>query len=216
MLHLDYELGQEETQRRYQRLAAGLGADLASIGPRIRTCSFPPFYVSDEDAEDRIARACEGRRVVIIDSLAAAVINAKGENDTSMRRHLDRLTRISDRLKVVFVVLVHEGKQGERERPQLQKVRGASAIIDAAGNVLSVASRNGDLTVAHTKPSFGKAGADVVVRFEDVEHTRPPEGPDEELVRRARRAAFRNSLQLGEQAGAGACRGARGRHLGFA
>ena len=166
--HLDYEMGREPTMERYQRLTRGLGVDLAGLAERLRVSCYPRTYLSDDGAEHEMARLCDGVALMIVDSLAAATAtNGKGENDSGVRRYLDRLARVSDRTGTVIVVLVHEGKQGEHDRPQLQKVRGHSGIIDAAGNVVSVSSHNGVLRLTHTKPSMGRAGADIYVAIED-------------------------------------------------
>jgi hypothetical protein len=166
--HIDYEMTREPPQRRYQRLAHGLGIDLAALGERFGLCSMPSLYLIDEEAEHELTLACEGVALVVLDSLAAATPGAK-ENEASMRRWLDKLTRVSAMTGTVFLVIHHAGKvtEGNKDRPALQRARGASAITDAAGSAVSVSCVEGVLTLAQTKSSLQREGEEIVVRLVD-------------------------------------------------
>lgn len=76
--------------------------------------------------------------------------------------------RILERRRAV-AARSHEGKQhGDMVgRPASQRVRGSTAIVDAAGAVLSVRQRKEVLSIEQTKASLGVSGKPVAVRFED-------------------------------------------------
>lgn len=169
--HFDYEMTQDPLQRRYQRLAVGYGIDLASCD--LHLCSMPSVYLSDDDAEAEMCRATEGVRFAIIDNLAAACATAKmGENESGIRRYLDRLTRVTSRTGCAFMVLAHERKGSKEDdgASALQRVRGSSAITDACGSVISIVGdkKTGMLTLEQNKSSLRRKGDEVVLKVQDV------------------------------------------------
>lgn len=172
VLHFDYEMTREPLQRRYQRLAIGHGIELASCD--LNLCSMPEIYLSDDRAEDELCRVTENVGFAIVDNLAAATASAQtGENESGIRRYLDRLTRVTAKTGCAFMVLAHERKGGKDEdgsSSPLQRVRGSSAITDACGSVVSVAASKtaGILTLAQTKASLRRGGDDVSLQIRDV------------------------------------------------
>lgn len=167
--HIDYEMTPAPVQRRYQRQAAGHGIDLA--GCDLVLSSMPPVYLSDDDAEAALVELVAGKVLCIVDNLAAAIATSDAkENEASVRKYLDRLTRVSERTGCAFLVLVHERKAGKDEPGGLQRVRGSSAITDASGAVLSVSAGEGDgvLSLAQTKASVRKTGDELLLQLEDV------------------------------------------------
>src|SRR5262249_51947677 len=160
VLHIDWEMTLEPVKLRYQRLAHALQIDLSALGGRLEVSSMPEIYLSSDGAEAALTRKCAGKTLAILDNLLASCPDGKGENDASIRRNLDKLTRVSAKTGCSFLVFVHEGKVTDtsRSRPRLQRVRGASAITDAAGSVISVWSKDGVLTLTHSKASMGPLG----------------------------------------------------------
>ena len=129
--HLDMEQGSSATRRRYQRLALGQGIDLDDLGGRLQLVSFPPLYLSTGSLE-AWRRVADGAGMVILDSLLALCPGTE-ENDSSIRTHVDKLTRLSEESGVVWVVLHHAGKPSEKRTDSRTKPRGSSAIYDAMG-----------------------------------------------------------------------------------
>lgn len=173
VVHLDYEMGSDALERRYRRLARGLGVDLAKIGDHLKVCSMPRLYLSDDRnlVEAALIEACDGAVLAVIDSLLAACPGAKCENDSAMRLYLDMLTRVSLATGCAILVLAHEGKpSGENGgRSPQHRLRGSSAIFDAANTVLSVSARRGVLQITQTKAALAAPGMPVLVRFADAD-----------------------------------------------
>jgi hypothetical protein len=169
VLHIDYEMTLDPIKRRYQRLAKAYEIDLAAC--ELGVVSMPDIYLSSPDAEDALVAVCEGRTLCIIDNLAAATATALAkENESSIRKYLDSLTRVSSRTGCTFIVLVHERKSGKDEPGGLQRVRGSSAITDASGAVISIGSpEDGTVTVSQTKTSHRKRGDDINLKIEDTD-----------------------------------------------
>jgi hypothetical protein len=154
VLHLDYEQGERLTRERYQRLAVGAGVDPAKLGADVlRLAALPTTYLDSDDAFDVLSAAFDGYALVIIDSLRASMPSVD-ENSSEVRRHLDMLTRISERTGCAVLVIHHARKTGSDDKPGDPKMvlRGSSAIFDACGNVFAMAAEKGRPTrVSHLK-----------------------------------------------------------------
>jgi hypothetical protein len=171
VLHIDFEMTLDPIRRRYQRLAFACGVELAKCA--LELISMPEIYLSDQDAEQALVRVCAGKILVIVDNLAAATATALSkENESNIRKYLDILTRVSAKTGCTFVVLVHERKAGKDDPGGLQRVRGSSAITDAAGSVVSISVAEGDgvITVSQTKTSVRRRGEDLTLKIEDVNY----------------------------------------------
>ncbi len=166
--HFDYEMTQDPLQRRYQRLAVGHGIELASCD--LQLSSMPSIYLSDDAAESALCRATEGALFAIMDNLAAATASSlTKENESGIRKYLDRLTRVTSKTGCTFWVLAHERKASKEEGGSgLQRVRGSSAITDACGSVvsISVAPGTGVMSLSHNKSSR-KKGDDLHLKIVD-------------------------------------------------
>jgi hypothetical protein len=171
VVHLDYEMGPAVVDRRYQRLAHAIGVSLKAVGQRLRVCSLPRLHLSSDSTvvEAALLEACDATALAIIDSLRAACPHAKSENDSAMRLYLDILTRVSIATGCAIVVLAHEGKpSGENGgRSSQHRLRGSSAIFDAANTVLSVVGRKRHLEITQTKAVHGLPAEPVAVRIAD-------------------------------------------------
>ena len=156
--HLDYEQGKHATLKRYQRLCIGHGITRDQLGDRLQVAVFPDVYLDDRDATDAYSKACEGVGVVALDALRGATPTLD-ENDSTIRRCLDNLSRVSERTGTAFIVLHHAGKtQGDDPRTM---PRGSSAIFDACGCVFTVSGeQNEPKQIRQTKqPAEAEGGS---------------------------------------------------------
>jgi hypothetical protein len=138
---LDYESGEREVARRLGALIKGRGI---ATPPALDACCMPDAYMDEPSFEDRIRELAAHRRLIVIDSLAAASPSSK-ENDATMRVGLDRLRRAAESTACTFVVLVHAKKTSGNaaEIDPREVLRGSSAIYDAADTVLVVTYSKG-------------------------------------------------------------------------
>ena len=156
--HLDYEQGKHATLKRYQRLCIGHGITRDQLGDRLQVAVFPDVYLDDRDATDAYSKACEGVGVVALDALRGATPTLD-ENDSTIRRCLDNLSRVSEKTGTAFIVLHHAGKtQGDDPRTM---PRGSSAIFDACGCVFTVSGeQNEPKQIRQTKqPAEAEGGS---------------------------------------------------------
>jgi hypothetical protein len=165
--HLDYEQGKHATLKRYQRLCIGHGIAREQLGDRLQVAIFPDVYLDDRDATDSYAKACEGVGVVVLDALRGATPTLD-ENDSTIRRCLDNLSRVSEKTGTSFIVLHHAGKtQGDDPRTM---PRGSSAIFDACGCVFTVSGeQNEPKQIQQTKQPAEAEGVGLAPFFLAIE-----------------------------------------------
>jgi KaiC/GvpD/RAD55 family RecA-like ATPase len=145
VLHVDHEQGTDLTLRRYRRL--GLRAD-----SQLDLVSFPRWSLGDPAPEARAAfvRACQGRALVVVDSLlASCAAFLEDENASAVREPLDFLGRVSQATGAVFLV-IHHSKKDRAER--MTSARGSSAITDAVS--VHITYEKADLS-PRTNPVLG-------------------------------------------------------------
>lgn len=178
VVHIDYEQTFDITRWRYQRLAEGMGIELAALGTNIALASLPPLYLTDPKAEDELRLACAGKALCLIDNLRSACPGVD-ENDSKIRLYLDILTRITQATGCLFVVIVHESKGADTPegRKGAQKVRGSSSIVDASMATVHFSGNGHEvLTVAQGKSSMGSPGEPIYLKFVDVGDIDPSTG----------------------------------------
>jgi hypothetical protein len=171
VLHLDYEQGRRLTSERYQRLAKGAGITAEQLGDNLRAAIMPSVYLDAATAGDAYARAFEGFRFAIIDSLRAAAPSAD-ENSSDVRRHIDVLTRASELTGCMPLFLHHARKPSEDSKGGAKmSLRGSSAIFDACATVFVLEADKGKPTrVRHEKDRVrGILMPDFGLQVEDVE-----------------------------------------------
>jgi hypothetical protein len=177
-VHIDFEQQLELTRWRYQRLAFGMGIDLAELGPRLGVVSLPPLYLPDPRAEDLIAERCQGKAICLIDNLTAGTPGID-ENSKAMAGPLYMLNRVSSRTGTTILVIHHEGKTGEAPRAASQRIRGHSSIHGALGGGVSFSKQpDGCIQIEQAKQSLGEA-APAFFRFEDRGELDPNTGKRE-------------------------------------
>lgn len=169
--HFDFEQGSRVSHERYQRLARGMGIDLAGLGDRLTLAVNPAAYLDDDDAEEAYARAFEGVDLAIVDSLRAAAPTFD-ENSSEIRRPIDLAFRAAE-LHGTIVVFIHHARKPKSDDPAgaRYKIRGSSALFDAGGSTfLFAAEKDQPTRVTHEKcRNRGITVDDFGLRVEDVE-----------------------------------------------
>jgi hypothetical protein len=160
--HLSYEMPRTLLATRYQRLAHGLSVDLAALGDKLGSVSYPSAYLNTKGVEDALLRALDGVAFATIDNLRAAAPGEE-ENGSEFRQWLDLLARVTEHTGCFIFVLAHEGKDNARG------ARGNSAIEDAAGAVVSMTkTSNSDLCVRIARTSEGAEQPPAYFRIVDT------------------------------------------------
>lgn len=150
--HFDHEQGTYATLRRYQRLAKGLGVNLADLGTSFGVACFPDIGLDLPNARDAYAKACAGANLVLIDALRGAA-PSEDENDSKIRRCIDHLGWVSEQIGCAFILIHHAGKtKGDDKRTG---PRGSSAIFDGCGSVFQISAEDLDAPkdIHQTKPA---------------------------------------------------------------
>lgn len=167
VVHIDYEQTLRITKWRYQRLARGLKLDLASLGERLALVSLPEMWLTDPRAEAELIRVCSGRKVCLVDNLRAACPGVD-ENTSEVARYLYMLGRVGQATGCIFLVIVHEGKDDPTgRRSGVQRVRGSSAIVAAAGAVVSFVKDGDYIRIENTRNNLGAEAEHSYVRLVD-------------------------------------------------
>ncbi len=170
VLHIDYEQGKRLTFERYRRLAYGHDVLERDLAGQLDVVVMPPDSLDDRDAEEALIAECVGYTLVVIDSLRAACPRLD-ENDSSARRVLDMLARVSERTGAAFVV-IHHARKPQKDAPGGARVavRGSGALFDAAQSVLVFSGEKGDPPRVHHEKAriTGRLRDDFVLSIADV------------------------------------------------
>ncbi len=170
-VHLDYEQGRRLTQERYQRLARGMGIELAELrSGSLRVACMPRVYLQNDAAAEELVAIVEGATLVLVDSLRAAFPNAD-ENSSEVRTYLDVLSRVSERTGAAIVVIHHARKpNAQNGGGATHAIRGSSALFDACQSVYVFEGEKDTPTKVHhqkdrvrgaTLPEFGLTSEDI-------------------------------------------------------
>jgi hypothetical protein len=170
VVHVDLEQGDRLTKRRYQRLAAAMGIQLAELGDALAVAVMPNLRL-EPGHEDAWLRLMDGRDWMLIDSLRAASPGTD-ENSSDMRRGLDMLGSLSDRTgcRPEFIHHARKPPQGEHGGGRYS-VRGSSAIYDACDSVYVFSAERGQPVLVEVVKarSHGELPEPVCLVIEDVE-----------------------------------------------
>lgn len=170
VVHLDFEQGERLTRDRYQRLARGMGVELAGLGPKLRLASLPRTKLTDPGAEGELERLLDGCALCIIDSLRAAAPTLD-ENSSEVRRVLDSMAAVSDRTRCAVVFIAHARKPShDQPNGNRTAIRGSGAIYDACSSVMVFVAEKGEpTTVSHEKArGTGVLADDFLLDVEDI------------------------------------------------
>lgn len=164
VLHIDGENGQNQIQRRYERLAYGLGLnsfDVDRIALSIKLDA--PSVISK--MEDTLVKLCTGYRMVIIDSLKAA--SEVDENTSKIEVICKIFKRVAEKSNCAIVLIHHKGK---KESDARQSGRGHSSIYDSADIQIDLDHEpaKSDFTISCKKNRDGKIFGDLKYILEDT------------------------------------------------
>lgn len=195
VIHVDCEQGLRLTARRYQRLAASAGVDLAELGDALGVVVMPSFKLTAEHA-DRWREIMRGRDLLVLDSLRAATAGSD-ENASEIRAGLDLLGALSEETGCRVCVIHHARKPTADENDPRYAIRGSSAIFDACDAVYVFTAAKGEpVLVTQVKArSQGEPCEDFALVVSDVDVDGNPRGGlrvavhGAELVREKRAAA---------------------------
>jgi len=174
VIHIDVDQGHYATAMRYQRLARGMGADLATLA---LDCAFFDFALSKKDginpdAAKRLRDVCQGRALCIIDSLRG-VAPGLDEQDSAFGEVLQTLSEISGVTGCAFVVVAHSGHEQDR-------ARGTSAIQDRGGSIFQLTKVDVEGSEGHVQWEQKKRseyGQGAFIKFRTIMN-REPDGLD--------------------------------------
>lgn len=199
VLHLDYEQGRRVTQERYQRLARGMGVELAALPEGTLTVGcMPKIYLDEEAAAEQLVRLCDGVTFAIVDSLRAAFPHAD-ENSSEVRSYLDVLNRVSERTGCCMAVIHHARKPNKDNADGATfAIRGSSALFDACQSVyVFEGAKDTPTTVHHQKDRMrGVTCEDFGLISEDVAGT----GANSNDPRWGLRVAHLETAQMAQRA----------------
>lgn len=170
VLHLDYEQGGWLTRKRYQRLARTMGIEREDIEGWLTWASMPPLYLDSEGAETAFAGELRGHALCIVDCLRAGAPGID-ENESSSRRVLDMLARVSEKTGCIVVVLHHCRKPAMSDKGGAKMaIRGSGALFDACASVLVLEAEKGEAPiVCHEKARWsGRLEAPFALVVEDT------------------------------------------------
>jgi hypothetical protein len=177
-LVLDYEAGYAPYVRKAQRVARGLGIELASLGRRFGY-AFRPLLWNAPDAREQLLRLVAGVDVVIVDPLTACT-SGIDENSRAAREPLDLAIDVTATTGTSFVFVDHAGKPAAEGSPRKRKhaQRGHSSKTDASQTLIVMSSADkGEpaLVTCEREQLTGAFFADFRLRLEDVAS---PDGAD--------------------------------------
>jgi hypothetical protein len=204
-VHVDLEQGERLSRRRYQRLAAASGIDLASLGDSLGAAVMPPGLTLAAGCEERWRQIMAGRDLMLVDSLRAASAG-QDENDSGIRSGLDMLGALSEQTGCRAIVIHHARKQGPDDPGGRYAIRGSSAIFDGVDSAYLFSAAKGEpVRVEHVKArSHGEPVEDFALVISDVEGAGDPKGGLRVEVRGAElveeRRAAREKSARGERA----------------
>lgn len=174
VVHINLEMHGDELARRYQRLARGMGVDVAQVRVVNRADVPPGFSLTHRDAAfvvETLVATVTGAVLCVIDSFRAFIGNVD-ENKSEVRIPLDLLLSVSERTGCAFVVIHHEGKpskDGEKASVQ-NRARGSSAIVDACDCTFSFTPSKipSGIDIEQGKASMGRPSEAFTARLVDV------------------------------------------------
>jgi hypothetical protein len=178
VLHVDMEQGDRLTRRRYQRLGAAMGVDLASLGDTLALAVMPQPQLSlTREHFVRWRDIMAGRDLMVVDSLRAAS-GGQDENSSDIRSCLDMLGELSEATQC-RPVLIHHSRKPQKDDPGGRfTIRGSSAIYDACDAVYMFSAVKGEpISVEQAKArTQGDSIPDFALVISDVEVDGDPRG----------------------------------------
>jgi hypothetical protein len=167
--HFDYEQGRRRCRQLFQRLCKGMAVWRDELAGRVKFAIYPKINLTTVGAETLFSRVFEGVTFATMDALKGMTPGVD-ENDSSIREHIDMLSRVSERTGCTILLIHHAGKTKDHERPGKEMGRGSSAIYDACGSNFVMKAEKGHPTrVSHEKDrELGLLLDDFGLAIEDV------------------------------------------------
>ena len=197
--HLNWEMHEDSLRHRYQRLARGMGVDLAAS--ELGICNrreLAGLTLTSPTAVRDLTLLLDGCTLALFDSFRAATPGVE-ENDSGIRIYLDNLLEVAERTGCMMLVIHHFGKTpSDAGSDVTQRLRGSSGIHDAIDTNWSVIPGPGGLRVTQTKVSRSSKANDLEVQIVDN-----PDGgltvthmPPEQLAAIARQSSPARECEL--------------------
>lgn len=135
VLYLDAETGRL-AHIRYRRICRSLGVDAGAVPLTFLNVdtTFSPKYCSDLEIFVEASRP----QLVVIDTYGAMLEAGVDYNSPDFAFYLKQLGRLSRRLDVVIIVLIHEKKSGGGRSNGLEMISGSYAASGALQGVVSL------------------------------------------------------------------------------
>lgn len=151
VLHIDYEMGQDDVDIYYWRLQNGLNFKEGQL-TNVDTVS-PNMHLDDPDFEKYLEVILKEYKLCIIDCLTAAIPSVD-INDDRTRQYIDLLTRVSLKTDCTILVIHHEPKNANSE--SIKSVKGSGSIISAAGGSIHCTKIGDEIEVSLGKKRLTK------------------------------------------------------------
>lgn len=124
--HIDQEMSEIQTQRRYERLAAGMGLSSLDV-ERLELTKRLDSPEAIQTCEEELTRLFTGKRLVCIDSLKAT--SEADENTSQIEKVLKIFKRVAGKTGCAILLVHHKGKNNGGGAKQTG--RGHSSIYDS-------------------------------------------------------------------------------------
>lgn len=150
VLHIDQEQSEVLTQRRYERIAAGIGAKSICVDRTKLPFKLDDPSFSAEEIKSSLIDLFKQYGVVIIDSLRGSLIC--DENNSQIAESIHMLRQVAEESKCLILLIHHMGKGNSNSK---QSGRGSSAIYDAVDGQLDMHAQDGIISIKCAKNRDG-------------------------------------------------------------
>ncbi len=159
--HLNWDSSAALTKVGYLRLANGMGF---SIPKGAITFERPEWFLSDDNAREKLTQICKGKLLLIIDSMRTCW---KGDENSSESGEIIALANeVSEATGCCIIFIAHTGKGGVSKGKDA--IRGSSAMKAAAGTSWTLEHDDDDeeIKFSSSKGRLNKA-ADFTYKYEN-------------------------------------------------
>lgn len=150
VIHIDMEQSKIQTQRRYIRLAAGLGLKSLDVARVVLRARFDAPDAILEDVRAELVALFKGKTLAIIDSLKA--VSATDENTAEIEVLLKLFKSVAEETGCAILLVHHKGKGKDAK----QSGRGHSSIYDSVDVQIDLESSNEVYTLSCAKNRDGR------------------------------------------------------------
>jgi hypothetical protein len=151
VIHLDAEQSEDQTQRRYERLMAGLKLDEIDVERITLGARLDSSKLDHAAVERELIEAFTGATLAIVDSLKA--VSEADENSADIERVLKMFKRVAEKTTCAVLLIHHKGKQRSDAK---QSGRGHSSIYDSVDVQIDLDAEQGVYELWNTKNRDGR------------------------------------------------------------